>query len=383
MRLTDATVKSLPAPQSGAKIYVCDQLEGFGVRVSQGGTKSFVLTYGKHRERVTIGRYPIIGLADARNRARTLLAERTLGHYRPARLLASEALLRFLGEQREKNRPITVTYTHRLLLNHFPKLWRMSLEEIRTEDIMQVTDALLKKGQGGAANHAFTAIRTFLKWSTRRRYIHHSPIEAIELPSKNKSRERVLNDEELRAVWRAADETGYPFGDIIKLLILTGARRTEIGSLRAEWVDFDKQLICLPKEICKNRRSHTFPLGALSSTLIMRGSSTATGLLFPNQQKTLPFNSWSKAKAQLDKKIQSKLECKIQCKPWTLHDLRRTYCTNLQRLGVRLEVIESLVNHVSGTRSGVAGVYQRHRWEAEMREAVATYEKRFIQHIAH
>jgi hypothetical protein len=101
---------------------------------------------------------------------------------------------------------------------------------------------------------------------------------------------------------------------------------------------------------------------------------------------TKPFNGWSKAKAQLDKKISQLLaenrdgsgvtaNRQEEAEPWTLHDLRRTYCTNLQRLGVRLEVIESLVNHVSGSRSGVAGIYQRHRWEKEMREAVFLYEK--------
>jgi integrase len=237
MRLTDVSVRHLPVPDRGAKVYTCDQLDGFGVHVSQAGTKAFVLTYGKHRERVTIGRYPIIGLAEARIEAKRILAERMLGKNRPARLRGSDALERFLGEQNEKNRPITVRYTAALIRNHFPKLLGKNLEEVRTDDVTDVTDKVLKKGQPGAANHAFAAIRSFLRWCTRRRYIHHSPIEGIELPSKAASRERVLSDDELRAVWKASDSCGT-FGNIVKLLIATGQRRSEIGSLRAEWLDF-------------------------------------------------------------------------------------------------------------------------------------------------
>jgi hypothetical protein len=105
MRRTDVSVKHLPVPAKGAKIYVCDQLDGFGVRVSQAGTKAFVLTCGKERERLTIGRYPLIGLAEARIEARRILAGRTLGKLRPARLRGSEALTRFLGNKSRRTAP--------------------------------------------------------------------------------------------------------------------------------------------------------------------------------------------------------------------------------------------------------------------------------------
>jgi integrase len=86
-----------------------------------------------------------------------------------------------------------------------------------------------------------------------------------------------------------------------------------------------------------------------------------------------PFNGWNKRKGLLDKRVGDILP--FPAEPWTLHDLRRTYATNLQRLGVKLEVIEALLNHVSGTRAGIVGVYQRHAYEAEMREAVEKFEE--------
>jgi integrase len=388
MRLTDIVIRNLPAPLRGQQSYPDEGLAGFSVRVSQGGTKTFYLVHGKDRERTAIGRYPIISLADARIAAKRILAERTLGKHRPTRLKASEALVRFLGEQTEKNRPVTVRYTEALLRNHFPKVLDKNLEDVRTDDITNVTDRLLKKGQPGAANHAFTSVRTFLRWCVKRRYIHHSPIEGIELPSKAGSRERVLTDDELSTVWTAADKIGGHFGDIVKLLILTGQRRSEIGSLKAAWCSLPSSKdgnggatpvslaiggedtqpsICLPSEITKNRRAHAFPIGALAAAILSSNIKDGTTTLFPARGSTsTPFNGWSKAKAQLDRKA--------LIAPWVLHDLRRSYATNLQRLGIRLEVIEALLNHVSGTRAGIVGVYQRHNFLPEMHAAVALWE---------
>lgn len=404
LRFSDALIRNL-APEPKQRIVYDDSVAGFGLRISPHGTKAFILTLGRDRERLTIGRYPIIGLAEARNEAKRILAERTLGAKRPSRLLASEALTHFIGEQKQKNRPITVDYTHKLLINHFPGVWRKPLEEVRTEDITNVTDRLLRRDQPGAANHAFTAIKTFLRWCVKRRYIQHSPIEALDRPSRVAARERVLNDEELRIVYKAAGSCGT-FGEIVKLLILTGQRRSEIGSLRQEWCslksgsetqkgsllsapykgqnDDDSRpsisrpqsaTICIPSEYTKNKKSHQFPVGDLTTSLLLRLQTNASSTFyFPARNLTSsPFSGWSKAKAQLDKKA--------NINPWTLHDLRRTYATNLQRLGIRLEVIEALLNHVSGTRAGIVGVYNRHRYEAEMREAVETHDLWFTKVI--
>jgi integrase len=367
MKLTDIVLRNLAVPAQGQKTYQDDSLPGFGVRVSPGGTKTFVVVYGYSRERRSIGRYPVISLADARVEAKRMFAEVTLGQHRPKRIPFEQALETFVSTHcAQKNRPRTARDTERLIRNHFaPKLARKSLDEVTTRDISSVTDKLIAAGKPGAANHAFAAVRTFLRWSVRRRHINHSPIEGLELPAKAGSRERVLTDEELAEVLTQAKLNGT-FGLYMQLLILTGQRRTEIASLHAEMIDYGQRTITLPKWLCKNNRDHAFPFEDMVAGIL--DGLPKEGLLFPargNLEK--PFSGFSAAKIAFDK------ECPVE--PWTLHDLRRTFATGLQRLGIRIEVTEALLNHVSGTRAGIVAVYQRHNYIQEMREAAALWEK--------
>jgi hypothetical protein len=184
MHLTDLTVRSLRPPARGQKDYADDAIPGLAVRVSQGGTKAFTLTYGSPRKRLTLGRFPIISLAQAREKARQLLAHRTLHGDRPPALTFEEALTLFLRVHcAEHNRPSTALETERLLRRHFlPTLGTRTLQEIATSDILRITDGML--GTPSEANHAFTAARTMFRWATIRRYIPHSPMEGLKLPAK-------------------------------------------------------------------------------------------------------------------------------------------------------------------------------------------------------
>jgi len=365
MRLTEISVRNLKAPERGVKVYSDETVVGFGVRCSQGGSKSFVLTYGDRRERVTIGRFPLITLADARIEAKRMLAELTLGKMRPKRITFSAALDQFITTRKQKNRPKTALETEKLLRNYFKKLHDKNLEELAAHHVTDVTDDLAERGLHSTAAHAHTAVKTFLKWCKQRHYLTANPVADLEKPPLPKPRERTLTDDELCTVWRAADEVDGHFGAIVKLLILTGQRRSEIGSLQASYIQYIQ--ICLPKEITKNRREHTFPIGASAAAILSSNITTGTTTIFPaRRMDDKPFNGWSKAKAQLDQKA--------KIAPWTLHDLRRTFATGLQKLGVRIEVIEALLNHISGTRAGIVGTYQRHHYADEMREAVERWE---------
>ena len=390
MRLTtEQAVKALKSPDTGVKVYTDDQITGFGVRCSQGGSKSYVLTLpGADRSRVTIGKVGVVGLADARVVAKRMLAEEALGRHRPKRQTFTEALAAFLDTRKQRNRPKTAYETERLLRFYFKPLHSMNLDDIRAHHITDITDALSKKGLQSTASHAHTAAHTFLRFCSQRHYILFNPIADLEKPRLPKPRERVLSDDELRTVWQAAGELGGHFGDIVRLLLLTGQRRSEIGSLRADYIN-DNQ-ICLPSTLTKNRRTHTFPIGALAAAILSSNITKQTTSIFPARGQTeKPFNGWSKAKAQLDEKIgeiyrQATQPIGIEqntFKPFTLHDLRRTYATNLQRLGIKLEVIEALLNHISGTRAGIVGTYQRHRYEEEMREGVQTFDTWFSETI--
>ena len=369
MKLTDIVVRNLAAPASGQKLYPDDSLPGFGVRVSQGGTKTFTLVYGRDRERTSLGRYPVIGLADARTEAKRILAERTLGRLRPQPIKVDAALEQFFETHvAQKCNPTTQREVKRLLRKHFlPKVRHNQLGDVSTQDVMKVVDGLM--GTPAECAHVFKVTKTFFRWAVRRRLIPHSPIEGLEAPVKAVSRDRVLTDEELATVLAHAEAAGS-FGVFVTLLILTGQRKGEINTLKRAMIDQDRRTITLP--VTKNGRPHTFPYG--DAVAVLLDKSPPDGPLFPGRQRTageegplLPFNGFSKAMEQFRSK------CRIP--HWTLHDLRRTFATGLQRAGVRIEVTEALLNHVSGVRAGIVGIYQRHNYGDEMRAAQALWEK--------
>lgn len=374
MHLTDLSIKALKAPEHGQQTYTDDTLAGFGVRVSQGGVKSFVLVYGRSRRRVTIGRFPVVGLHDARKKAKELLAERTLGKRDVAPLTFEKALASYFAVQYPEGypKPRTKAENQRLLNRHFlAPLRHEKLTAIRTQDITRILDALVDTPS--EARHAFVAIRQLLNWLVGRGYLEVSPIAQLDTPAPSVPRDRVLTPKELRSVLRYAQTQQSAFAQIVMLLALTGQRRSEIASLKAEWIDWKAQTITLPRDVTKNKKSHTFPFETLTAKFLCGGKET--GYLFPARGKDAPFNGWSKAKAAFDR------GCEVT--NWTLHDLRRTFATNLAALGVPVHVTEKLLNHISGTTAGIVAVYQRHAYEVEMRDAMRKWERAVSRLIAH
>jgi integrase len=369
--LTDIVVRNL-TPESKQRTYFDDNPRGFGVRVGPGGAKTFVLVCGAARERITIGRYPIISLSEARTEAKRILAERTLGAKRPRHVRFETALTEF-GSQHcdRKNRPSTAKETKRVLRKHFlPPFRRKYLEEITDADIGKIIEGL--SDAPSAANHAFTAARTFFRWVAKppRRYIPYSPMSGMSLPFTPVKRKRVLTDREIAAVWRTAEARADDYGLIVRLLILSGQRRTEIASLHSAYIEND--CVTLPEELSKNHQSHTYPLSKLARSFL----PTRDGLLFPAKARGAPINHWSECKEDFDE------QCPIA--PWQLRDLRRTFATNLAALRVPPHIVERLLNHRLGTIhaggeiSAVAEVYNRHHYLDEMREAVEKWESRLL-----
>jgi integrase len=366
MQLTDITVRQLRAPDSGQRLYRDDGLAGFGVRVSQGGTKTFVLVHGRQRQFLTIGRYPIISLAQARDEAKRFLAERTLGQHQPKTIKFEDAYELFKQHHcaRKKERT-SIDYQYVLNRHFLPKLRGERLEDISTHTLAAITDKLLDRPS--EHTHAQAVARTFFRWAVRRRYLRHSPLEGIQI-AQGRSRDRVLDDAELRSVYRLAREYGYPFGTIVQLLILTGQRRGEIAALRTDWINFKERTLTLPPSITKNGREHTFPFGPVTKTLL-EDCPSFDGVLFPargNSETT--FSGWSKCKFAFDAKLKN-------VAPWTLHDLRRTFSSGQAALGTPPHVTERMLNHVSGTISGVAAVYNRFQYTDEMREGMKAWEQ--------
>jgi integrase len=334
-------------------------LSGFGVRVSQAGTKSFVLTYGPRRTRETIGRVGIISLSEARTEAKRRLAQYILGKDKPKAITWNAAKEEYLTERK----PELSAHTNRAYAYYLNSTFRYGttkLTDITTPHDLSHSLAKLNHTRV-CQRYAFNTLRAFMRWAHRKHYLDRNPMERMQSPHPYVPRERCLTDAELARVWEAAgDDT---FGKIVKLLILTGQRRGEIAQLMGSMVGRDT--ITLPAPLCKNRRSHTFPLGELARTFL-DSEVEPDEYFFKGHGKETPFDGWSKCKP--------KLEERAEVKEWTLHDLRRTFASGLAALGVSIPVIERLLNHISGSFGGVVGVYQRYDYLPEMRDAIEKWE---------
>ncbi|MEM7545377.1 MAG: site-specific integrase [Pseudomonadota bacterium] len=362
MRLTDLRIKQLKAPEEGQKTFFDDGLRGFGVRVSQGGSKSFVVMYGPKRRLRTLGRYPSLSLADARKEAKRIQAEvLDLDTLRPQseRVSFEVARTRFLTASKRKNRERTYADYHRLLHRHFS--YTQNLVELTRSDIMRSIDRL--SATPSEQQHAFVTLRIMLNWCVKQGYIDHSPLPPMSF--KSAARSNVVSDEDLKAIWQRSEEVGYPYGSIIRLLILSGQRRGEIASLRRSWLEDD--LIVFPATFTKNRREHRLPISPLIQAELDNLPEIGD-LFFPARgSEDRPFNGWGKSKERFD--------APIQVEAYTLHDLRRTFSSNMARIGTPIHVTEKLLNHVSGTLSGVAAVYNRYSYQDEMQAALAQHDQ--------
>ncbi|MFN0219926.1 MAG: tyrosine-type recombinase/integrase [Hyphomicrobium sp.] len=384
-RLTDLTLRSLQ-PRGLQYAVFDDALPNFGVRVGTKGTLSFFVMYTVHgrRRRESLGRFPVLSLAEARKFARQrlsrLIIETQSGDV-PVAMTFSEAVERFLKLHCEaENKPSTAASTRRLFKCHWlPVFSRRLLQDVGTREITEIIDRHRRKAPY-ETRHAFAVLRKFFNWAKQQRLVDRSPCDNLALNFRMKPRTRVLNDHELVAVFCAASVLGYPYGPIVQLLMLTGQRRGEIAGLRWSYIDQEKRLITLPADLVKNSREHTFAYGDLAARIFA---------LIPNQGDMLfpargfddrPFSGWAKIKAVLDER--SGVD-------FRLHDLRRSWATHVAELDIHPWVIEAHLNHISGMVSGIAAVYNRHKYLNETRVAVARFEEKLsallerdAQHIA-
>lgn len=351
MRLTDLAIRSLPAPEKGQKTYFDDAMKGFGIRVSQGGSKSFVVMYGPQRRLKTLARFPDTSLKDAKIAARGFFVADKPS---PSKLTVMAATEAFLAHCERKNSPRTTADYKRLLNRHLP-----------TGKLNAITKAGLLERLNRLADvpaeqrHAATAIGVFLNWCVAAGHLQTNPILGVRGIGHIKKRDRVLTADELKTVLQASLAYPFPFGPIVTLCITTGLRRSEVGHLHRSYIDGG---IHLPPEITKNGLAHHFPIGPLTEHVIAAIPTTGD-ILFPGRQEGY-WQGWSKAKKDFDPLSQ----------PWTLHDLRRTFASVHAALGTPIHVIEKLLNHVSGSFAGVAGIYNRWTYWPEMTEAITRYE---------
>jgi integrase len=362
--LTDAGIRGLVAPATGQKT-VWDKGSPLGVRVSQGGSKTFVVMLGSG-SRHTIGRVGIVKLTDAREEAKRLIAAKTLGMIQKESIVTfGEALPLFLEDNyRPPKKPRTKSEATRCLEGHFPALRKKQLSAVTDGDI---STALAKLDHVPSEQlHAFRFVRTFLKWCTRppRRYIKISPLDGYAAPSEDVKRSRILTDVELVKIWHACSGM---FGDMVQLLILWGTRNGETGRLSRKWREAD--VLTIPGKFTKNKRAHAIPLLPMACAILAR-QPEAGDYFFPGKFPGTHFNdgSWGKCKLELEKAS--------GVFDWQLRDIRRTFRSNMPKLKVSRDIAEILLNHVSGNKNELDEIYDRYDYIEEKREALQKWEAR-------
>ncbi len=351
--------------------------------IQSSGMQSWACRYrlGGRTRKFTIGSYPAIDLKAARDLAKNALVKVAQGmdpyedkkaaKAPPDLDLIEKVVETFVSRHAKLNtRPTTAGETERSLKKEVVERWKgRRLSTITRAEVHELLDSIIDRGSPVMANRLLATLSKLCSWSVERGLIAVSPCAGVKPPTAHTSRDRVLSDPELKRIWRACDALAYPFGPLVRMLVLTGQRRNEVAGLPRAELDMIAKLWVLPRERAKNNTEHTIPLSPMVVDLIgmLPHIGEGEGLLFTTNGRT-PVSGFSKAKITLD--ILLKADGGEPIPHWTFHDLRRTTATGMARLGINLPVVEKVLNHTSGSFRGVAGVYNRHSFDAERRHAL-------------
>jgi integrase len=343
---------------------------GFGLRVRAGGSRTWQFRYkigdnSGGSASAAILPYQARAIA-ANHHAAVRLGRDPAGEKEEGRATASEtvgaAAHRFLAFKKEKLKPRSYVEIERHLLVNSASLHPLQLRKIARHSIATLLTALSAGHTPRVADAVRASLQTFFNWAIGQGLVDGNPVVGTNTAHDAVARDRVLTDDELRQIWLACEDDHY--GAIVKLLMLTGQRREEIGGLcRSE---IDERGFLLPLARTKNQRPHFVPLSDTARAIIEEQPSRSRDFLFGFGESS--FSGWSAAKKRLDARIEY-LDGKTPAE-WRLHDLRRTAATGMADLGVQPHVIEAILNHVSGHKAGVAGVYNRSTYEPEKRAAL-------------
>jgi integrase len=385
-KITKLAVERLPAD---GKWMWDTTLQGFGVRRQKAGAFYYVRYRLSGGQRIkSLGLHGHLTPDTARAQAYAALGKAAVGvdpfpEASPAAENFGAGVDRYLTQRKAKMKPRSFVEVERHLRKDAKPLATAKLNEIDRRKIAVLLAGIETASGPFARNGVRASLSGFFTWTIREGLIETNPVTGTAKAEGGRPRDRVLSQEELATIWRGLGKDR--FSDIVRLLILTGQRRNEIGGLRLSEIDFDRSLIVLPPARTKNKRTHELPLAPQALTILRRAISAAgvtdksnadakhhsgngrandVGVFGVNG---FPSGGWSGYKASLDRRVglgQS----------WRLHDLRRTAATMMaDKLGVLPHIIEAILNHVSGHKSGVAGIYNRAKYEGEMREALVKW----------
>ena len=366
--------------------------------VQSSGAKSWAVRYRHNRRprKHTIGTFPALGLAEARDAATKLLTEVAKGSDPAGEKQERRATARrdvhgkVIDERLWENviadfielyanpRLRSASVVKRCLERETLPRWRgRQIQDITKRDVVNLVDSIAARGHPISARRTYALVRKVFNWSIGRALIETHPCHKLQLPGAETKRDRVLSDAEIDWLWHATERLGSPFGPLVQLLILTGQRLREVGGMRWSEIDTAAAVWTLPKERAKNGQAHIVPLSEQALRVIAQIPRVGTrpGFVFTTNGRS-PVSGFSKAKRALDRFIREDI-ARTMADPadheidgWVFHDIRRTVASGLRRLGQPIDVTEKILNHVGTSFSGIRGVYQRYDYGAEKAEAL-------------
>ena len=390
-RLTVEAVRKISPPKSGRAETYDARVSGLFLRVTSSGHKSWGVDYrfqGKRR-RFMIGPWPSVEVDEARIAAESVKRQVREGvdpaaEKRAAKRQAdipetfADTVAEFMKRHASRNK--SAKETERIFRVYvLPRWGKRSLDDIRRRDVIQLLDQIADENGVVMADHVLAQVRKLFNWCVERDLLDHTPIVRGMRRSnpRQRQRERWLRDDEIKAVWSAADTLGYPFGTFVKLLLVTGQRREEVSSMR--WDEIRGDLWVIPGPKTKNGKEHEVPLSPLAMEII-QGIPKVDDYFFSSgrSRSGKPVSGHSKAKVRLDALIAKSLPEGRGFPHWTFHDLRRTVRTHMSALGISREIAEKVLNH---TDSSINAVYDRHAYAPEKRKALEEWGKLMAKHI--
>ena len=376
MKLILKNVTKLTLPKSKRELIVFDDdIGGFGIRIRKSGSRSWIYQYdiaGRTR-RITLGHVSAIDPAKARQIASELHAKVRLGHdpasdRAESRARADEtfgACVRlFLAWQRGRVKDFRNIERH--LVRNLAALHNLPLAKIDQRTLAAQLTRISTRGSPIQANRTRASLSRFFSWACGEGLAENNPAVLCNR-NPEKSRERVLTLDELKQIWTALPDSDY--GAILKILILTGQRAAEISDLQWSEIDLERNLISLPASRTKNKRPHRVPISDIVRAILEARPQNGREFVFGVGQER-GFSGWSRAKSALDKAV--------KIPSWRVHDIRRTTASGMAEMGIQPWIVESVLNHVSGFKAGIAGVYNKSSHEAE--KAIAL--QRWSEHVA-
>lgn len=378
MKLTQGNLGKAILPKDKTDhIFWDDDLPGFGLRIREGGSRNYVVQYkvGKKTRRMVIGPIKRLTPEEARKQAKKELGKVSLGQDPQGEKAATKATAtetfgavaeRFLTFQAKHLRPSSLYSTSLYLQQYCRRLHGLKLDTVTRREIASMLSTIAEKHGDVSADRARAALSAFFAWAMREGLCEANPVIGTNVYAGATSRDRKLTDAELAAVWLALDRNDY--GDIVRLLILTGQRSDEIAKLRRSEVH--DRVLDLPAERTKNGRPHIVPLSDIAYQVI----EPHLGRDWLFGRRGTGFSGWSKEKKLLD--------AKLKIPAWQLRDIRRTVATGMAELGVEPHIVEACLNHVSGHKAGVAGIYNKATYLPPKTAALSLWENHVATIVA-